>query len=707
MESNQKGSKLPVPIGKRIASNEGRQNPINRFGLLSYRTAPKNLDEQSKTDTKKISSIGKFPRSRIGCLSTSSRIRPYPMRIKDDESQEPDSSQTDIAGRLDFDTTEANISQICTPSKINIFEESSLVNTSLANTTLANTTLANSNITLAKHNITSLISFSSPANENVPAASTIPSRPAPQTPKLLFSPLTTGFSPLPLQQQNLNEIQFLNETNAQLILISPTPKKAPLNTLQIEQVKMLSPSPTKFLDKSQLTSPLKKQLGTKATSPFIKWEVISKEAELLQAQTKIEKLEGELRDANVNYEEAKIEFNKQIEYLNSEVLSNNENNSELENQIQMHKMNEEQAIQQLNVARTEFNEQQQNYTREIAELQKENSQLNMLLTDFKSEIESIKTTHRNELMAFEQQQQMLQTELIKMNEQKSILETQCQEIYAQAKNAEELSAELVGAKNEILSLKETLKSYEEGFKLSQILQNEINQLKGYKTENERLIIDFAKEKEEKEKLEKEIEKLEQEKKEKEEQERMEKEENFKVIHFKQNPLNEMYQQQTEELNRLRDENQRLKAQVEILESGNDADMTKQMEAQVKYAQENEKLKQDIEKAEKRQKQIMDAFKKTSKEFREVCYILTGYRVDVLKQKIYKFSHVYAESPNDFLMFELEENGTMKLLETDYSKRISDLVQTFLTQYDSFPSFLAALTMDLFRKQTHFIEPSLL
>jgi mitotic spindle assembly checkpoint protein MAD1 len=119
------------------------------------------------------------------------------------------------------------------------------------------------------------------------------------------------------------------------------------------------------------------------------------------------------------------------------------------------------------------------------------------------------------------------------------------------------------------------------------------------------------------------------------------------------------------------------------------------------AQEVEKLKQKLISAEKRQQSIIEAFKKTSKDFREVCYILTGYRIDALKQNIYRLSHVYADSPNDNLLFEWAETDRgIKLLENDYSEKLTDLLQTYLKQHDSFPAFLASLTLDLFHKQTH-------
>ncbi|RWS04299.1 mitotic spindle assembly checkpoint protein MAD1-like protein [Dinothrombium tinctorium] len=145
-----------------------------------------------------------------------------------------------------------------------------------------------------------------------------------------------------------------------------------------------------------------------------------------------------------------------------------------------------------------------------------------------------------------------------------------------------------------------------------------------------------------------------------------------------------------------EENKRLKLLLKQLESK----VNSKGEEKVKSEEEVKELKQQLNIAEKKRVHIMEAFKKTSKEFREVVYILTGYRIDALKQKIYRLSHVYAESQNDVLLFELENNGNMKLQNNEYSEKLAPLINNYINKYDSFPAFLSALTMDLFQKQTH-------
>jgi mitotic spindle assembly checkpoint protein MAD1 len=60
----------------------------------------------------------------------------------------------------------------------------------------------------------------------------------------------------------------------------------------------------------------------------------------------------------------------------------------------------------------------------------------------------------------------------------------------------------------------------------------------------------------------------------------------------------------------------------------------------------------VESYEIKVKRMHEAFRITSQEFRDVCYMLLGYRIDRLKPKLYRLSSMYAESPNDHLLFEV-------------------------------------------------------
>ena len=64
------------------------------------------------------------------------------------------------------------------------------------------------------------------------------------------------------------------------------------------------------------------------------------------------------------------------------------------------------------------------------------------------------------------------------------------------------------------------------------------------------------------------------------------------------------------------------------------------------------MKSQLMSAELKNKRLMEAFKKTSQEIREVCYQLTGYRIDIPTSNQYRLTSMYAESPNDHLLFQV-------------------------------------------------------
>lgn len=181
---------------------------------------------------------------------------------------------------------------------------------------------------------------------------------------------------------------------------------------------------------------------------------------------------------------------------------------------------------------------------------------------------------------------------------------------------------------------------------------------------------------------------------------------YKVIHLRDNPFQRQLDRRKREIKRLREENERINAKLELLESGNDADVTRRIDDAVNNAHEVEILKRKLDEYEKRETKILTSFRKTSREFREVCYLLTGYRIDALKDGIYRLSHMYAESQSDVLLFEIAPHGEIQLLKNDYTDKISKFVNTYLEQGDSFPAFLSSITLDLFKSSTQVFQVSM-
>ena len=74
-------------------------------------------------------------------------------------------------------------------------------------------------------------------------------------------------------------------------------------------------------------------------------------------------------------------------------------------------------------------------------------------------------------------------------------------------------------------------------------------------------------------------------------------------------------------------------------------------------------------------------------------LFPGFRIDGLADGKYKLSPVYAESPDEYLLFKREEStGECMLLETEYSSldHVQSFIRKHLQRQNSIPVFLAAV-----------------
>ncbi|XP_064643722.1 mitotic spindle assembly checkpoint protein MAD1-like [Lineus longissimus] len=183
----------------------------------------------------------------------------------------------------------------------------------------------------------------------------------------------------------------------------------------------------------------------------------------------------------------------------------------------------------------------------------------------------------------------------------------------------------------------------------------------------------------------------------------------KVIHLRMNPAEKAQEERAKMFERLKEENERLRSKIKQLEetAGVEHEQTLKLDAGGEATPSTSKAVEDLQSqvtsAELKNKRLMEAFKKTSQEFREVCYQLTGFKVDKLNNNQYRLMSMYAESAEDSLMFQQSTKGEMQLLETPFSQSLSELIDQYLMQRGSIPAFLCALTMELFSRQTMMIS----
>ncbi|KAG2386417.1 hypothetical protein C9374_002863 [Naegleria lovaniensis] len=171
----------------------------------------------------------------------------------------------------------------------------------------------------------------------------------------------------------------------------------------------------------------------------------------------------------------------------------------------------------------------------------------------------------------------------------------------------------------------------------------------------------------------------------------------KILHMKLNPETEAKKSSSNDVERLKTENKLLNDELETLRQQLERSGTA-----IHNEQEIVKLKEENADAQRRITKLKEVFQKKINEFRKSVYLLFGFRVDVIETNRFRLSSMYAESPEDYLLFESDGNA-MKLLSSEFACSIDEKIMKYLSQFRSIPGFLSSLTMDLFNKQTVFTQ----
>ncbi|RVE48326.1 hypothetical protein evm_007077 [Chilo suppressalis] len=159
----------------------------------------------------------------------------------------------------------------------------------------------------------------------------------------------------------------------------------------------------------------------------------------------------------------------------------------------------------------------------------------------------------------------------------------------------------------------------------------------------------------------------------------------KVLHLTDNPAAVAQKQVQQDLEAAQEEIKRLKA---ALREGGSRDVS----------EETQKLRQQLESRDIKLKRMKEEFTSSAQEYRDVCYMLLGYKIDRTGHKNYRLSNMYAESADEYLTFTLCDDG-IEMVHTEYSASLGELVELHLHQHRSIPVFLSALTCDLFTRTT--------
>ncbi|XP_078251208.1 mitotic spindle assembly checkpoint protein MAD1-like [Rhinoraja longicauda] len=123
----------------------------------------------------------------------------------------------------------------------------------------------------------------------------------------------------------------------------------------------------------------------------------------------------------------------------------------------------------------------------------------------------------------------------------------------------------------------------------------------------------------------------------------------KVLHLSMNPMSLAKEYRVAELKSLKEKCEQLRERVRVLEGGAEHEQVGSLR-NVPPSQEIAEMRRQVSSAELKNQRLKEVFQKKIQEFRAVCYTLTGYKIDVTTENQYKLSSMYAEHPDDYLMF---------------------------------------------------------
>ncbi|XP_071360423.1 mitotic spindle assembly checkpoint protein MAD1 isoform X2 [Trachinotus anak] len=143
----------------------------------------------------------------------------------------------------------------------------------------------------------------------------------------------------------------------------------------------------------------------------------------------------------------------------------------------------------------------------------------------------------------------------------------------------------------------------------------------------------------------------------------------RVLHLKMNPTSVAKQQRQQEVEALREEVTHLRELVRSLQEGgalvhsqDDSSMhSSSLGLSLPPSKEVLDLRKQMESSELRNQRLKEVFQRKIQEFRTVCYVLTGYQIDITTENQYRLTSVYAEHMDDSLLFKKEMTTTIRAI----------------------------------------------
>jgi len=177
--------------------------------------------------------------------------------------------------------------------------------------------------------------------------------------------------------------------------------------------------------------------------------------------------------------------------------------------------------------------------------------------------------------------------------------------------------------------------------------------------------------------------------------------NTKILHMTNNPaFEEKKRRQNAKLDALQEENNTLKAQLTILESGEGLQALNQyklLDEQKNQSNALKELQQKLFECEKSRARYVEVFQKKFKEYKKAIKLLFGYRIQLYGESgdTYQLIPSLTSGKDNFLLFQYNRNNdSMSLCQTDYSSLWTKEFDYCLGQHGSYPAYIASITLAL-------------
>lgn len=169
-----------------------------------------------------------------------------------------------------------------------------------------------------------------------------------------------------------------------------------------------------------------------------------------------------------------------------------------------------------------------------------------------------------------------------------------------------------------------------------------------------------------------------------------------VYHLAKNPLSDFLTQRENTIEKLEQEVEKLKRKVKNYEEGIETSKIGELSI---CPQEVNSLKEQIKSQESQAQRMKELFKSSMQEFRNVIYMLFGYKIDRTSNSLYKLRSIYAERAEDQIVFQVNQVGELNMCQSDFAETLAEMIEVHLNQHKSIPVFLSALTIELFNSRT--------